>query len=88
MPETAKANRIHPDQEALYVSKGGAYCPFCKSDQIVGGNIDIDGKRSISTSYLLRLRRRMAKTLTPSPAAPLNTTNSTWDRCTRHTQRS
>ena len=43
MPETAKANRIHPDQEALYVSKGGAYCPFCKSDQIVGGNIDIDG---------------------------------------------
>lgn len=29
--------------DKMYLDKGGGICPFCQSDQIEGGSIDIDG---------------------------------------------
>lgn len=36
-------SRLRQMADQKYIKTGGIFCPFCGSDQIEGGNIDIEG---------------------------------------------
>jgi hypothetical protein len=37
------AIELSPEQKAAYVSGGGLKCPFCQSDNLEGGSLDVAG---------------------------------------------
>jgi hypothetical protein len=37
------AVELSPEQEAEYISNRGSKCPICRSDNLEGGSLDVDG---------------------------------------------